>query len=138
MIKYDLKCAAGHRFEAWFRSGAAFEEQAASGEVACPACGDHAVSRAPMAPRIARGRQEAARREMAVMVETHRQLREMRSRIEQDCDYVGDRFAEEARRIHFGEVERRDIYGEATDAEAEALEADGVAFARIPWPAREN
>ena len=138
MIKYDLKCGAGHGFDAWFQSCAAFEEQAAAGRIACPYCGETGVTKAPMAPRIGRGRPDAAQREMAAIVEVHRRLDEIRDKVEKKCDYVGDRFAEEARRIHFGEVERRDIYGEASDEDARSLQEDGIAFARIPWPSRSS
>ena len=138
MIKYDLRCGAGHGFEAWFQCGAAYEEQAADGRIACPYCGEGGVTKAPMAPRIGRGRPDSSQREMTAMLEAHSRLREIREKIENNCDYVGDRFAEEARRIHFGEVERRDIYGEASDEDAKSLEDDGIAFARIPWLSRSN
>ena len=139
MIKYDLRCGAGHGFEAWFQSGAAYEEQAADGHVLGPYCGNADVGKAPMAPRIGRSRaDEGQHRGDAAILETQRRLQEMRDKVERECDYVGDRFAEEARRIHFGEVERRGIYGEASDADAKSLEDDGIAFARIPWPSRSN
>ena len=138
MIKYDLKCGAGHAFEAWFQSAAAYDEQAADGRIACPYCGEGGVTKAPMAPRIGRSRPDASQRETTAMLEAHRRLRDIRQKIESSCDYVGDRFAEEARRIHFGETEHRDIYGEATDEDARSLEDDGIAFARIPWPSRSS
>jgi hypothetical protein len=153
MILYELKCGQGHGFEAWFKDGAAYETQAAVGEISCPVCGDGRVGKAPMAPRIGRARQERTekgggapaeappgeqqgegRSEMAVRA--HGRLAELRRRIEESCDYVGDRFAEEARRIHYGEVQRRDIYGQASDAEARELAEEGVEFSRIPWVPR--
>jgi hypothetical protein len=72
------------------------------------------------------------------MAEMKRQLTELRAKVEANCDYVGGKFAEEARRIHHGEVERRDIYGEATDDEARELHEEGVEFARIPWLPRHD
>jgi hypothetical protein len=136
MIVFNLKCGEGHVFQAWFRDGAAYDAQAAAGEVTCPACGDVRVAKAPMAPRIARSRGE--RRRVELMTELRRELGELRRHIEKTCDDVGDRFAEESRRMHYGEIERRDIYGEATEAEAEALSEEGVAFARIPWLPRSD
>jgi hypothetical protein len=90
-----------------------------------------------MAPRIAKVRatDEDARR---VRAEVLRELGELRRRIEENCDYVGDRFAEEARRIHYGEIEHRAIYGEASDRESEELSEEGIAFNRIPWVPRTN
>ena len=174
MILFVLKCTTDHRFEAWFRNGDAYETQAAARAIACPVCGDTHITKAPMAPRIAKGgrsrddgprdgdAQEAApaapsggapapaappvpavpslppevRERFAA--EVMRQLTEIRRTVEENCDYVGDRFAEEARRIHYGETDPRGIYGEATAKEAEELEEEGVTFGRIPWLPRTN
>jgi hypothetical protein len=137
MILFELKCEAGHGFEAWFRNGDAYEAQAAAHEISCPVCGDTRIEKAPMAPRIAKVRatDEDARR---VRAEVLRELGELRRRIEENCDYVGDRFAEEARRIHYGEIEHRAIYGEASDSETEKLSEEGITFNRIPWVPRTN
>ena len=147
MILYELKCQDGHGFEAWFRDGATYDSQAAAGEIACPVCGDTRVAKAPMAPRIAKqpiGDRSAPQQTPApadsssVMVngEMRERLEALRRHIEENCDAVGSDFAEEARRIHYGEVPHRDIYGEATDDEAAELVEEGVTFSRIPWPAR--
>lgn len=139
MILFDLKCGAGHVFEAWFRSGDAYEAQAAAREIGCPICGDSRIVKAPMAPRIGKARGDAAEeRQQTLAVQARRKIDALRRQIEKTCDYVGDRFAEEARRMHYGEAPRRDIYGEATDSEAEELQEEGVAFARIPWPNRKE
>lgn len=138
MILFDLQCAKGHGFEAWFRNGETYEAQAAAGEVACPVCGDADIRKAPMAPRIAKarsGKDEEKRRQAA---EIMRELVELRRKVEENCDYVGDSFAEEARKIHYGETEHRDIYGEATAEEAAQLSEEGVTFSRIPWVPRTN
>jgi hypothetical protein len=129
MILFDLRCARDHVFEAWFRNSASFETQAKAGEIACPSCGSRRVEKAPMAPRIGKGAGEA---------EMRRQLQELRAKVESNCDYVGDRFAEEARRIHHGEIAKRDIYGEASDGEARELQEEGIEFARIPWLPRHD
>jgi hypothetical protein len=132
MIKFELKCAADHGFEGWFRDGAAYEAQAAAREIACPACGSTDVSKALMAPAISRNR-PAPEAVAAAKAEMMKKLRELRSEVEKNAEYVGDRFAEEARRIHYGEIDHKAIYGEATDDEASALADEGVEFARIPW-----
>ncbi|HET8727807.1 MAG TPA: DUF1178 family protein [Alphaproteobacteria bacterium] len=139
MISFNLRCQDGHVFEAWFKDGAAYDAQAAAGEVACPICGDRKVAKAPMAPRIAKTRGgDKQERIQAAMAQVHDKLAELRRHVEQNFDYVGDRFAEEAKRIHYGETEHRDIYGEATEAEAKDLQEEGVGFTRIPWLPRTN
>jgi hypothetical protein len=130
MIKYDLKCRRGHVFEAWFRDSAAYDEQVEASKVACPDCGARKVEKAVMAPRLARGAEKA--------IELRRALADLRAKVEADCDYVGPQFAEEARRIHYGEAAARGIYGETSSEEAEALAEEGVPFARIPWLPKDN
>ncbi len=127
MILFTLRCSADHEFEAWFRDGAAYEAQAAAGEIACPECGDTTVVKAPMAPSVARTRAEPS------PAEVRRALQTLRRHVETNCDYVGDKFAEEARKIHKGESERRGIYGEATPQESRELADEGIEVARIPW-----
>ena len=142
MILYNLCCSADHVFEAWFRNSAAYDEQAAAGEVLCPVCGNASVAKAPMAPRIARG--GAGDKEIVPdpapqtytntrAAEMRRMLTELRRHVEENSDYVGDKFAEEARKIHYGEKEERNIYGEATEDQAEELSEEGVKIGRIPW-----
>lgn len=140
MIKYGLKCGEEHVFEAWFRNSEAFDRQAEAGEVLCPLCGRDDIAKVPMAPRIGKGKaaDTAMARQLAVHAEAHRKLQEIREAVEKTCDYVGDRFAEEARRIHYGEREKTEIYGEATADEASALKEEGVEFSQIPWLPRPN
>jgi len=135
MIKYDLKCKKGHGFEAWFRESADFDAQTSAGEIACPYCRSRKVEKAVMAPRLGRGNEVGGEQKLTEM---HRQLKELRDKVESSCDYVGPQFAEEARKIHYGEVAARGIYGETTPEQAEALKDEGVAFARIPWVPKEN
>ena len=130
MILFAVHCAKGHEFEAWFRDSDGFEAQRAGGEIICPMCGDTSVEKAVMAPRVARTREAAPR---SAFAEMRKALIEMRRQIETHCDYVGPRFAEEARRIHYGEIDPRGIYGEATDAESRALTDEGIKFGQIPW-----
>lgn len=154
MILFELKCTADHRFEAWFRDGAAYDAQAAAGTIACPVCGDTGVTKAPMAPRIVKSRSRPApeksepgapqggggteKAPQDVQGEVMRQLAELRRAVETNCDYVGDRFAEEARRIHYGETDPRGIYGEATPGDVAELKEEGVTIRRIPWLPRTN
>jgi hypothetical protein len=141
MIVYSLACEQGHGFEAWFKDSAAFDRQASAGAVTCPECGTAKVEKAAMAPRIG-GR--AAKTEASV---THvsgrdaklaKMVKALRKHVEENYDYVGERFPEEARAIHNGEAETRDIYGEATSEEARALREEGVPVAPLPFFPRRN
>lgn len=131
MIKYQLVCASGHEFEGWFQSSTAYDDQVANGHVVCPVCGSLDVSKAVMAPNIA-SRSIAQRQAVASM-------RKLRAEVESSAEYVGPRFAEEARKIHLEESEPRGIYGEATVADAKDLIEDGVPVMPLPrLPEDEN
>lgn len=131
MILFKLKCSAEHEFEGWFRDGATYERQAKRGLIACPSCGDSTIEKAPMAPRLARSTsQEKA---PPSPEQLRRMLQQLRRHVETTCDYVGEGFAEEARRIHRGDADARGIYGEASDAESRALADEGIEVARLPW-----
>lgn len=132
MIRFSLRCASGHEFEAWFQSGEGYEAQLQASGVACPECGDTHVEKALMAPSIGRSREAGPPVSPAQM---RQMLVQMRQQVEQNCDYVGPQFAEEARKIHYGEADPRGIYGEATDTESRELSEEGIKFGRIPWVA---
>jgi hypothetical protein len=151
MILYRLKCKKGHEFEAWFASSAAFDTQEKRGLLSCARCGTSKVSKALMAPRIAkRGKSKAAAKrerteETAAeappkpetqRVAAHRELaaamRKLRAEVEAKSEYVGPRFSEEARKIHYEEVPARGIHGEATADEAKALQEEGIEFFPLP------
>ncbi len=139
MILYELKCKHDHQFEAWFRDSATFDTQRKARKVDCPFCGTTKVEKAPMAPRLARGKGEqdrAEKRAREVARKILDDVKALRTVVEENCDYVGDQFSEEAKRIHFGEAEERGIYGEATDEESKELEKHDIKFARIPWGSR--
>jgi len=148
MIVYELRCTAGHGFEAWFRNSDAYDQQHAAHQISCPICGIDDVSKAPMAPRIARPRESVPVQntpapaqgqlnpEQMRMVMT--KIAELNKHIAETCDYVGKDFAEEARKIHYGEVEHREIYGEATPNEAEELREEGIPVASVPWIRRSD
>jgi hypothetical protein len=129
MIKYDLRCANGDEFEAWFASIADYDKQAEAGLVECPHCGDRHVEKAPMAPAVVTGRAKDARKERAVAMAMAAKVRE---HIRDNFDYVGDKFAEEARKMHQGEADERAIWGEATPEEAEALAEEGIPASPLP------
>jgi hypothetical protein len=102
MILFTLRCTHGHEFDGWFRDGDGFETQQKAGEIACPECGQTTVEKAVMAPRLGRSREISPPISPA---QFRAALIEMRRQVETHCDYVGERFAEEARRIHYGEID---------------------------------
>jgi hypothetical protein len=129
MIKYDLRCDKGDEFEAWFGSIADYDKQAEAGLVECPHCGSTHVTKAPMAPAVRTSRAKEAQKQRAVAMAMAAKVRE---HIKDNFDYVGDKFADEARKIHSGETEERAIYGETTPEEAKALMEEGVPAAPLP------
>ncbi len=131
MIRYALKCDTGHRFESWFQSADAFEDLLERGLVECPECGTAAVEKAMMAPRVGSSHTLAAPERAA-----ERGLAELRARIEENSDYVGDNFAAEARAIYLGDAPERPIHGEARPEEARALLEDGVPVLPLPFRPR--
>lgn len=154
MIRYRLKCEKRHEFEGWFASSAAFDRQAKRGQVTCPRCGNAKVQKALMTPSIGkagkRKRAEKAPEQPAEVaaasgpppppdmhrVAAHGELaaamRKLRAEIEAKSEYVGPRFSEEARKIHYEEVPARGIHGEATSDEARALIEEGIEFFPLP------
>jgi len=127
MIVFDLLCEdSGDVFEAWFRSGADFDSQSARGLVQCPACQSTRVAKAPMAPRVPR--------KSAGETSPLAQLAKLQAAILKDSEWVGDRFADEARAMHVGEIESRPVHGNATPAEARLLVEEGVPVAPLPLP----
>jgi hypothetical protein len=129
MIRYDLKCANGDEFEAWFGSIADYDVQAANGQLICPHCGTTHVEKAPMAPAVRTGKAKDAQKERAVAMAMAAKVRE---HIKENFDYVGDKFADEARKMHAGETEERAIYGEATPQEARELIEEGIPASPLP------
>jgi len=137
VIAYSLSCAQGHEFEGWFQSGTAYESQAKAGALTCPICGNDKISKAIMAPAVktsitkAKGRPAPA--ESAPDQQKLRQfVAGFRKYVEENADYVGPQFPEEARKIHYGEAESRHIYGESTIREAQELIEEGIEIAPLP------
>ena len=135
MIRYTLRCDRDHEFEAWFRSSGDCDRAAKAGENACPVCGSTDTAKAIMAPSLSGTRKEE---KLSLAAPDPRSaamraaLTEFRQKVTENADYVGDKFAEEARKIHFNETEPRSIYGEATIEEARDLAEEGIAFQPLP------
>jgi hypothetical protein len=147
MIVYQLHCSNGHEFEAWFRDMATYDDQAKRGDVDCPHCGDTSVTKSIMAPNISPARTKASLplgganqevRAHEVAEKILEAVSALRIHVEENCDNVGADFAEEAKRIHYGEAEQRGISGTATEEEVSELDEEGVEFYRLPSSHRKN
>ncbi|ABE37344.1 DUF1178 family protein [Rhodopseudomonas pseudopalustris] len=160
MIRYNLRCECGHSFESWFQSSSAYDSQVRRKLVNCPACDSVKVEKAIMAPQIVgkkgRGRAPEPAHEVAagtavapqaaespvaesatpLLLAQERELRtklkELRDYIVKTADNVGDSFPNEARKMHYGDIEHRPIFGEASPAEAKALIDEGIEVAPLP------
>lgn len=144
MTRYQLECKNGHGFDGWFRSSADYDAQAKKARIACPECDSSAVSKALMAPSVRTGRKAAAPAGAHSVPagdeakERRQFFRQLRAHVEKTFENVGERFPEEARKIHYGESEERRIYGDATGEEARALIEEGIAVAPLPAPDSAN
>ena len=154
MIHYQLQCSHEHAFDGWFKDSASFAKQAKRGLLECPVCGDVKVEQALMTPAVPKkGRNkppaapasapDASPSPVAIAGDrmpdhVRAMMQRLRAEVEKSCDYVGEDFAEEARRIHRGESDRRGIYGEASADDADALADEGIEVARIPWVPRSD
>jgi hypothetical protein len=140
VIRFALTCEHGHGFDAWFSSGASYDEQTEAGAIVCPSCGSAEVSKAPMAPAVLRGKRressqtarEAESPAGADGKQTYAFLKGLREHLKANADDVGKAFPEEARKIHYGETEERNIYGEASLEEAKALHEEGIPALPLP------
>jgi hypothetical protein len=163
MILYRLRCSKGHEFESWFKDSKTYERQEKKSLIGCAVCGSSKVSRALMTPRLGtKGNKKTAvvanepaaaapvpvqptaeQKQIAALAkkmpkELREALLKVRAEVEKNCEHVGDKFAEEARKIHYGESDKRGIYGETSDEEAQALAEEGIEFGRLPWIPRGN
>jgi len=151
VIRYSLICDHGHEFESWFASSAAYDKQAKRGLIDCPLCGSSKVEKAIMAPRLARkdkstsidvtagappANAPAASAPVAMMSpqekEFRTKLKELRDHLVANADNVGKKFPEVARKMHYGEIEHRSIYGEASPQDAKELSEEGIEFHPLP------
>jgi hypothetical protein len=134
VIHYSLVCDNDHKFDAWFRNAEAFDAQSSRGIVTCPICNSAKIGKGLMAPMVSRANSD----KVSVSIGHPQQnqlrdaLRALRNKVTTEADYVGDKFADEARKIHFKEVDPRGIYGEATREEVASLVEDGVDFMPLP------
>jgi len=135
MILYRLRCSNGHEFDSWFKDSKTYERQEKGGKAA--ATEEAAAPPAPV-PTPTPEQQQMAALARHMPKELREALVKVREQVEKNCEHVGDKFAEEARKIHYGESNRRGIYGETTDQEAEALAEEGIEFGRLPWIPRGN
>lgn len=134
MIAYDLECQNDHGFEAWFKDSKSYDHQRKSGDVECPVCGDTDISKSIMAPSISgKGAPGMDPDRMPNPAEMMEAMHRMQKSVEENCDYVGTNFPEEARKIHYGESERRNIYGESSFKDAHALTEEGIEIGCVPW-----
>ena len=132
MIAYNLVCAEGHEFETWFKDGATYDTQEACGELICPICGDNHIRKGVMAPSV---KASATKRKGRIELDSATARRYMtgyRKFVEKNAEYVGPRFPEEARKIHYGETKGRHVYGESTFEEAKDLIEEGVDITPLP------
>lgn len=133
MIRFTLRCARHHEFEGWFRDNDGFDAQAAGSALACPVCGDREIEKAVMAPAVSRSREPARMDpQKAAMAHMMKMARAFREHVETTFENVGERFPEEARRMHYGETEKHDIYGEASREEVKELVEEGVPVRPLP------
>jgi hypothetical protein len=155
MIHYALICEKGHDFESWFQDSAAFDKQAKRGLVTCPQCGSAKVEKAIMAPRLSSSRKRNTKTEVespapvptapaplsekasVAMIspqehEFRAKLKELKEHLTKNADNVGQKFPEEARKMHYGEIEHRSIYGEASPKDAKDLAEEGIEFHPLP------
>jgi hypothetical protein len=155
MIRYNLRCERGHAFESWFQSSSAYDQQVKRKLVTCPICGSAKVEKAIMAPRLSGTKKHgdaavpasapepsaattapATTAAVAMMSpqehELRKKLKEIREHLTKSADYVGQKFPEEARKMHYGEIEHRSIYGEASPDQAKELHEEGIEFHPLP------
>ncbi len=142
MIRYNLKCGAGHGFDSWFKDAEGFVALQAAGQVACPVCGSVEVEKELMAPAVRQARKSEASRPArpdltSPTSELEEKLAALRRQVEENSEYVGMNFAAEARAIHAGDAPERSIHGEAKPDEARAMIEEGLPVAPLPFmPAR--
>jgi hypothetical protein len=137
MIRYNLRCDGGHTFESWFQSSSAYDSQVKRKLVTCAICGSAKVEKAIMAPRLSRGGKRGAPADSSAPVmaeerELRAELKQLHDHLVKNADNVGARFPNEARKMHYGDIEHRPIYGEASPEEAKSLIEEGVEVGSLP------
>ncbi len=133
MIKYALICKKAicqHEFEAWFSNSADYDQQEKARQLICPLCQSTRIEKAIMAPAIKSPKRAASTTKTAENIAA--MAAKLRANISKNCEDVGDKFADEARAIHYGEKPERGIYGQARPADAKALIEEGVGIVPLP------
>jgi len=159
MIVFDLICSNEHVFEAWFADSQTFENQVVEGDVSCPVCGDVKIKKAPMAPNISTSKQRSDSNSSEAtaipsassinenpslalkpenVAEAMKVLKKMQQHIKDNFDHVGEKFPEEVRKMHYGEADHRNVYGDATPEEADELREEGIDVSQMPWLPRHD
>ena len=141
MIKFDLVCENGHIFEASFDDSASFEKQRKKNQIECPFCNSSKISKSVMAPNVANKSTSSSkinRKQNKLFSNYNKQLNKIKSEIEKNFTYVGKKFPEEARKIHYGETKDKPIYGEATDKESQELVEEGIQLIKLPFNQKEK
>ena len=138
MILFDLKCDKNHKFEAWFASSVAYDKQLKNKLIKCPYCNSTRIEKALMAPNINTKTTSKINKKNASQKKLERQIKKFRKYIEKNTDNVGKNFAEEARKIYYGETKSRPIRGESTEKEARELSEEGIPFSKLPWHSKED
>ena len=139
MIKYTLQCSNFHQFDSWFSSSEAFDKLKDSKLLSCELCGDTSVSKSVMAPSVKTKKDEVIKGALLQnTIKENNLIKELRKKVEKSCEYVGDKFAEEARAMHDGESPERSIYGKTTKQEAKLLLEEGIPVMPLPWHDKRN
>ena len=139
MIKYTLQCSNFHQFDSWFSSSEAFDKLKDSKLLSCEFCGDTSISKSLMAPSVKTKKDEVIKGALLNdTVKENNLIKELRKKVEKSCEYVGDKFAEEARAMHDGDSPERSIYGKTTKKEAKLLLEEGIPIMPLPWHDKRN
>lgn len=137
MISFTLKCADGHSFDSWFQSSSAFDALQGAGQLECAVCGSKSVEKSLMAPRVRTSDAAAGKNMKGALTSpaspAEQALAKMRQEVEKNSEYVGPKFAAEARKMHLGDAPERAIYGEAKVEDAKKLIEDGVPVMPLPF-----
>ena len=142
MILFDLQCDKNHQFECWFASSTKYEEQLKDKMIICPYCNSPKIQKSLMAPNIntksTSKNSKKNNKKKLVQENLENQIKKFRKYIEKNTDNVGKNFAEEARKIYYGETKSRPIRGESTEKEAQELAEEGIQFSKLPWHTKED
>ena len=139
MIKYTLQCKNLHQFESWFRTSDDYEKLNNEKMLSCEICGSNSISKSLMSPRVNSIEKKGIKKTLETIPSKEQKLiKQLKTEVEKNCEYVGDNFNKEARAIHFGDSPERSIYGKTTLREAKSLVEDGIPVTPLPWVDRKT